>query len=93
MPFRGHRETYGDPNSGNFLSLIELLAHYDPVLKELVERPQGAVKYLSPTIQNEIIQLTAKQVQTIIKNEIKSAPFFSIIIDTTQDISNQIKSM
>ncbi|KAF3859013.1 hypothetical protein F7725_021412 [Dissostichus mawsoni] len=61
LAFRGHREILGQPNSGNFLSMIELLACYDPVLKELVERPQGSVKYLSPAVQNEIIYLIAKR--------------------------------
>ena len=33
MAFRGHRETIGQGKSGNFLFIIELLAHYDHVLK------------------------------------------------------------
>lgn len=33
MAFRGHREIIGQMNSGNFLSLVELMAKYDPVLK------------------------------------------------------------
>ena len=89
LPFRGHRESTSesDINSGNFLSIIQLLARYDPVLKELLERPQGSVKYLSPAIQNEIICIIANRVKCDIQEEIKSAPFFSVIMDTTQDIS------
>lgn len=37
LAFRGHREILGQPNSGNFLAIIELLARYDPVLQELVK--------------------------------------------------------
>ena len=33
LAFQGHREKLGEPNSGNFLSIIDLLIRYDPVLK------------------------------------------------------------
>ena len=56
--------------------MIELLACHDPVLKELVELPQGSVKYLSPAVQNEIIYIIAKRVQCDIQVEINNAPFF-----------------
>ena len=32
LAFRGHREKVGEPSSGNFLSIVELLSRYDPVL-------------------------------------------------------------
>uniref|UniRef100_A0A3B3RTZ4 HAT C-terminal dimerisation domain-containing protein n=1 Tax=Paramormyrops kingsleyae TaxID=1676925 RepID=A0A3B3RTZ4_9TELE len=87
LAFRGHREVLGQPNSGNFLSIIELLACYDPVLKELISRPQGTIKYLSPTIQNELIHILSLRVQQNITADINEGPFFSIIMDTTQDLS------
>lgn len=89
LSFRGHREIIGQSNSWNFLSIIQLLARFDPVLKELLERPQGSFKYLSPSNQNEIIYIIAKRVQCDIQEEINSAPFFSVIMDTTQDISKR----
>ncbi|XP_044134789.1 zinc finger MYM-type protein 1-like [Bufo gargarizans] len=87
LSFRGHREKLGEVNNGNFLSIIELLAEYDPVLKQLLQLPQKSVRYLSPRIQNEIIDILSNKVRNIIVSEIKQAPFFSIIMDTTQDIS------
>ena len=87
LAFRGHREVLGQPNSGNFLAIIELLACYDPVLKELISRPQGSIKYLSPAIQNELIHILSLRVQQNITADINEAPFFSIIMDTTQDLS------
>ncbi|KAG8540294.1 hypothetical protein GDO81_019541 [Engystomops pustulosus] len=87
LPFRGHRENLGEINNGNFLSIIQLLADYDPVLHELIEMPQRSIKYLSPKIQNEIIQILAGQVQKEIVSDIQQAQFYSIIMDTTQDIS------
>lgn len=89
LPFRGHREVLGDVNNGNFLSIVELLAKYDPVLKQLISMPKakGSIRYLSHKIQDEIIELLSKTIENQIVDEIKAAPFFSIIMDTTQDIS------
>lgn len=87
MAFRGHREKIGEVNSGNFLAIIELLAEYDPILKQLLQLPQGKVKYLSPKIQNEVIDILSKQVLNDILSEVQNAQFYSLIIDTTQDIS------
>ena len=41
LSFRDHSERLGQPNSRNFLAIIQLLATYDPVLKELVNWPEG----------------------------------------------------
>lgn len=68
------------------MSLIELLARYDPVLQRLLER-KSKIHYLSPRIQNEIITMLAQKVKRQIVNEIKDADFYSVIMDTTQDIS------
>ena len=35
---------------------VKLLAHYDDVLKPVVEMPSESVTYQSPTIQNELIE-------------------------------------
>ncbi|XP_075696700.1 zinc finger MYM-type protein 1-like [Rhinoderma darwinii] len=87
LPFRGHTEVIGQANSGVFLSFIQLLARYDSTLQQLLEMPRGSVRYLSHRVQDEIIALLSKKIEQDIVNEIKSSPFFSIIIDTTQDIS------
>ena len=42
-----------------FLSVISLLAKYDHVLEKLLAMLQGSVRYLSTTIQNEMIILLA----------------------------------
>ncbi|KAF3844575.1 hypothetical protein F7725_007738 [Dissostichus mawsoni] len=87
LAFRGHREVLGQGKAGNFLSIIELLARYDPVLKELINRPEGSVKYLSHQIQDEIIYILSQRVKADIIDEINEAPFYSVIMDTTQDVS------
>ena len=65
LPFRGHVETINpsdtSDNSGNFIELTKLLSNYDPVLREHVVRcqylSQGQHSYLSPQIQNELIDI------------------------------------
>lgn len=67
LAFCGHRDILGQQNCGNFLAIIELLASYDPVLEELIKRPEGSVKYLSPTIQNELIYILSQRVTLRLK--------------------------
>ena len=87
LTFHGSSDKLIDHSKGNFLSVIELLANYDPVLEELLRLPAGTTKYLSPKVQNKFISLLAIQVPNDIKDELQNAPFFSIILDTTQDIT------
>nr|CAI5836805.1 unnamed protein product [Callosobruchus analis] len=69
------------------LAISRLLSNYDATLKELLLKPKGEINYLSPTIQNEIISLFGTTVRNNIISEIKKAPFLTIILDTTQDLS------
>lgn len=87
LAFRGHREKLGELHCGNFLSIIHLLTKYDPVLKDILDKQECSITYLSPQIQNEIISLLSAEVEKEIINEIQAAPFYSIIMDTTQDIA------
>ena len=41
----------------NFLEFIYLIAKYDPVLENLPKQPKGTTKYLSGSIQIEIINI------------------------------------
>lgn len=72
----GTRDIFGQPNSRHFVAIIEMLASYDPVLQELIKPPKGSVKYLSPSIQNELIYILSQWVQKDITAEINQAPFF-----------------
>lgn len=79
LPFRGHRnESFKevDSTSGNFLNIIDLLSRYDPVLKSHLENENSKTKYLSPAVQNEMINLASNYVLDGIVNDIQVAPFF-----------------
>lgn len=91
LPFRvrGHREEISNINShsGNFLNIIDLLSRYDPLLKSHLNNERTKNKYLSPKIQNEILTIASAHVLQKITNLISQSPFYSIIVDTTQDIA------
>ena len=89
LAFRGLREEYKDGicDGGNFLGLVALLAEYDEVLSEVVALPARATKYLSDSIQNELIDLLAKAVRSSLVKKINASPFWSIILDSTSDVS------
>ena len=91
LAFRGSEEVLGSPHNGNFLGIFELLARRDPILKELQDRIKNKNTkdhYLSPTIQNELIELLATEVEKENLQQLKLAKYFSIIFDCTPDMSH-----
>lgn len=87
LAFRGDREVINQEHSGNFLALVALVARYDPVLEELVKKPAGSCRYLSPAIQNELISVASSAVKKHVLDEIRGAPFYTVMADGTQDIT------
>lgn len=80
LAFRGHREVISSENRKKFLELVQLLAKYDPVLKEhslKLEEAAGGSKrvpsYLSIGIQNLFIQCLGDHVSQTIISDIKKA--------------------
>ena len=49
---------------------------------------KGIATYFSPTIQNELIEYLGKKVKHLILEEIKAARYFSILLDSTPDVSH-----
>ena len=70
-------------NPGNFLSTLQLLSNHDPILKAHLEKPRlRNATYLSPDIQNQLIDVIGKRIiQKDLINEILHAKFYSIMID------------
>ncbi|KAK5645202.1 hypothetical protein RI129_006502 [Pyrocoelia pectoralis] len=93
LAFRGENQLIGDPNNGNFLGILEIIARYDPLLQEHLNKVKISqdthkplqVHYLSNRIQNEFIALCAEHVMEKILEERKIAKYFSIIVDATPD--------
>ncbi|XP_072943498.1 zinc finger MYM-type protein 1-like [Epargyreus clarus] len=49
--------------------------------------PKGSTRYLSATIQNEMIECLGTKLENHLLDQIRTSPFFTIIMDTTQDIT------
>lgn len=84
---RGNESKVNNNSGGNFLRTVKLLAQFDPVLTKLLCTEESKVKYLSWKIQNEVIELLASETMKILSEEIRSAHCFTIIMDSTQDIT------
>ncbi|KAL4132815.1 hypothetical protein QTP88_009907 [Uroleucon formosanum] len=91
LAFRGNNETLGSKNNDNYLGCLELIAKFDPLmskhLDEYGNKGRGNVSYLSHTICDELITLMNKYVLRNIVNEVTVAKYFSLIVDSTPDIT------
>ncbi|CAM5083697.1 unnamed protein product [Natator depressus] len=92
LALRGTSDQLYVPNNGNFLKIVELMAEFDAVLQEhlrrVITQEMYTDHYLGKTIQNEIIQLLATKVKQKIVADLKSARYYSVILDCTPDISH-----
>uniref|UniRef100_A0A8C1J990 TTF-type domain-containing protein n=1 Tax=Cyprinus carpio TaxID=7962 RepID=A0A8C1J990_CYPCA len=92
MGLRGSVDTLHVNNNGNFLKEVELLAKFDPVLKEHVRRIDSGANhttYLGKTVQNELIACISDTILRTIVVQIKESKYFSLILDCTPDVSHQ----
>ncbi|XP_065650616.1 zinc finger MYM-type protein 1-like [Hydra vulgaris] len=92
LAFRGDNQLHNSPNNGNYLGCIDLLAEFDPFLREHIQRygnpGKGNVSYLSANICDEFIDILGGKVLKQIISEIKDAKYYGISIDSTPDISH-----
>jgi len=90
--FRGSSDVIFTKNNGKFLGLIEMIGKFDTVMGEHLNKIKNhdtRVHYLGHDIQENLIKLMAVAIKTKIIHLIKSAKYYTIIMDTTPDISRQ----
>lgn len=89
--FRGSSDKLYTDNNGKYLGLIELIAKFDPVMRDHVDRIlRKEIKdhYCGKNIANELIDIMASEVNLSIISSIRDCKYFSIIADCTPDISH-----
>lgn len=78
------------PNNGNFLKELKVMAHFDPVLKNMLlrwkEKP-NTHHTLEKNIQNELTDCTTERIVESLVFEIRQSKCFSIILDYSTDLS------
>ena len=98
LSLRGHRDDpqfynsslleFTSVNVGNFLELIRFrVAAGDGILKRHILKAPSNAKYMSKTIQNELICLCGEEIVTGIISEVKESRVFSILADEVRDCS------
>ena len=89
LPLRGHDESADSKNKGNFLELVKLLAKYDVGLVTHLSSGKRNQLYLSSNIQNDFIQSIGDCILKEIVSQVKMAKYYSIMADTTTDVSHE----
>lgn len=91
LAIRGSNETLGSVHNGNYLGCLELIAKFDPFISQHLikygNKGRGNVSYISSTICTEFIMVMGEAVIKEIVNQIQSRKYFSIIVDSTPDIT------
>lgn len=92
LPFRGQDERFWSRKNGNFLMCLELISEFDPFISNHIAMygnpGSGKTSYLSSSICDEFISLLASKVAKTIMDEVRASKYFSIIVDSTPDISH-----
>ena len=85
----------GSPSNGNFLGTLELLSQFDPFLAAHLEKygnkGKGSISYLSSTTCDQLIATIGKEVLSTIIEEIKTAKYYPISVNSTPYINNSDK--
>ena len=89
IAFRGHEEGDDSLNSGNFKTLMQLLSRHSEAVSHRFEQHSKSAVWLSPALQNEIINFLADQVRGFIQQEIQQAKYFIVLADESKDISKR----
>lgn len=94
IPLRDHNEKSTSLNQGNFIEILKVFGRHHALLLNHLEKVnsknRNRLSILSHQCQNVLLSIIGNQIRSsiIFKPLIMKASLFSIIIDTTTDVSN-----
>ncbi len=94
IPMRGGDETDESKNPGKWISFIKLQLETNPTFRELHQKFMSnhtAMDYTSKTSINELIEIIADSVRSVVCNQIKNSGsgLFSALIDESKDTAKR----
>ena len=75
IAFRGHDKSKRSLNRGNILEIFSLIAKYDPIVQEYIDKGPKNATYHSPNIQSSILQIIGKMIRGSICDQVRQAGF------------------
>lgn len=91
MSFSGSSDRLYEPDNGNLLKEVELMATYDPVMENHLAKITDVVcvgTFICHETQTKLIQIIFSETLRSIMRHIQLAKYFSIILDCTPDVSH-----
>ena len=86
LAFRGHDESKGSSNKGNFLELVQFLGDHNESINEVLQTAPKNCKLTHSDIQKDIVNAIARETSKAIIKDLDNG-FFSILVDESRDIS------
>ncbi|VDI17171.1 Hypothetical predicted protein [Mytilus galloprovincialis] len=87
IALRGNWDRELKKEDGNFQFFIDWKSTYDLTLKEHLETASRSLRYLSPKVQNELIQCCELEIRERLIDNCKKSKFFAVCADETTDVS------
>ena len=86
---RGHIEDEDSANRGNFRELLSVIGKFDKTVQKKSDNNPSNAKYVHHDVQNEIINVMAEMIRKQLRDEVKDAEHFAILVDESKDISKK----
>ena len=87
IPFRGRWDKSAKRDNGNFEYFIHWLEKYDNNLSDHLSSAAKNARYLSPQVQNEMIDCLGEVIRSTLVSNVNQSKFISIMADETTDVS------
>ena len=86
LVFRGHDESQGSSDKGNFLKLVQFLGDHNESINEVLQIAPKNCKFTHPEIQKDIVNAIVSETSKAIIKDLDNG-FFLILVDESRDIS------